>query len=328
MLEPELESVSTEKLICYPRACAWKFSVDQLLDALSICEKYDDSDTRRNALYNILSIQSRIFGGNRSLWLCLDWVLDKFFSRPDPRSIIKNFIVVDNDSIDDEDSDVAFENYISENDGVNEISDENIELLFKRILLEFCTLVVENEPLSDKIISFAYELNIDLSNIYFLNKLKNDLMFDLRYFYDTDNDRFEALSDEDINALWLLKSEYDLIIQFRIDNPERYSWKNIKSWCSAMWDELNYGFFGDDVVEYEEWDDFIPLDCLCYKDDNSLSENDRWVEFDFDEDKDKFFVCTPTYKKNTADSDEEPNYCRFVDIKSYLTGNVYTVLSR
>ena len=325
MLKLDLKDISTYKLFWFPRAYAGMFACDDLLDALNLCKQNDI--LRKEALYNILSVQQNIHKNAKKLVLSLNWILDRFFSKPDPHLIIKNFVIGDSDEVEDEDSDVTFKKFISENGDGHEINDENIELRFKKILLEFCTLVVKNEPLSDKIMSFAYELNIDLSNTYFLNKLKNDLMFDLRCIYDTDNDCFEALSDEDVDALWLLKDEYDLVIQFRIDNPDRYSWKNIKFWCSAMWDKLNNSFFGDDVVEYEAWDDFVPLDYLCYKDDSNLSENDRWVEFDFDEENEKFFVCTPTYRKNTADPGDEPNYCRFVDIRSYDTGKVYTVLS-
>lgn len=183
-------------------------------------------------------------------------------------------------------------------------------------------------------ISFAGEFGIDLDNIYFLNKLKNDLILEFGYFYDVESNKFAVFPEIDKLEFWRWKIRFDELIQKRLNKSERFIWKNVLSWCSAFWDTVNYRFFWDDVVLYEEWDDYVPIDSFCtieLNNSNSVAGNigEDLADVDLEEmydNWDRFIVVKSTYKEKFY-IDDMPLYGWFVDVYSIKTKKIYRVLS-
>lgn len=306
-MEIDLKNISVENLLCNSRLYAVQFTSDELLDALISCNKFDEK--RKEAIKKILALQSETSWFISDSNFTLDSILNKFFSKTDSFSIKDNLV----------------------RDGVRT---EDLESRFKMMLLKACTLVVENKTVSDDIISFFNELDVDINNVYFLNKIKNDLVLEFGYFYDVRINKFVTFSDDDKVDLWRLKIRFEDLLQKRLENSERYLWKDVLSWCSAFWDTMNYKFFWDDVVLYEEWDDFIPIDSFCTIDldlwcsvDGDMSEN--LADVDLEEmynNWDRFIVVKSTYKEKFC-IDDTPFYCWFVDVYSVKTKKTYRVLS-
>jgi hypothetical protein len=194
-MEIDLKDISVDNLLCDSRLYASQFSSDELLDALVSCNKFDED--RKDAIKKILALQSEISLDVSDAELSLDAILNRFFSKSDSFSIKDNLI----------------------RDG---IKNEDLESRFKMMLLKACTLVVENKTVSGDIISFFNELDVDIDNVYFLNKIKNDLVLEFGYFYDVKSDKFVMFSDDDKIDLWRLKIRFDDLLQKRLENSKRY----------------------------------------------------------------------------------------------------------
>lgn len=310
MLELDLKNIPVSDLENNLRLYASKFTMDELLYVFGLCN--DDND-RKNAIIKILEIKWEMSRDISDSEMSLNWLLNKFFSG--------------NSSIKD--------GLLSEG-----VKDEDLESRFKLALLKFCTFVVEQTPLTDEMISFAGEFGIDLDNVYFLNKLKNDLIVEFGYFYDVKNHKFVILSESYKLDFWRWKIRFNELVEKRLEHSDRFVWKNVLSWCSAYWDTVNYNFFWDDVVLYESGDDYIPIDNFCSFDLTSWCSIDTDLSYDNDlsdlviddleemyNNGERFMVVKPTYKMNISDEKENPNYCRFVDIYAINAKKRYRVLS-
>jgi len=306
-MEKKLLKIPVENLLCNPKTYASEFTCDELLGALMSCTEKDED--RKVAIKKILILQSEMPWSVSDSDFTLDSILNKFFSNSNPFSIKGSLI----------------------RDGVKT---EDLESKFKMMLLKACTLVVENKTVSDDIISFFNELDVDRTNVYFLNKIKNDLVLEFGYFYDIENSEFAVLPEIDKLEFWRWKIRFDELVQKRLDKAERFIWKDVLSWCSDFWDTMNYRFFWDDVVLYEEWDDYVPIDSFCTIDldlwcsvDGDMAENLADIDLEEMYDSwDHFIVVKSTYKEKFC-VDDVPFYCWFVDIYSVKTKKTYRVLS-
>lgn len=306
-MENDLMHIPIEELLCNPKFYASEFTCNDLLSALTSCTNEDKA--RKEAIKKILTLQHYMFWSVSDSDFTLDSVLNKFFSNSYPFSIKDSLI----------------------REGVK---NEDLESRFKMRLLKACTLVIENNKLSDEVRSFFDELCIDINNIYFLNKLKNDLILEFGYFYDVESNKFAVFPEIDKLEFWRWKIRFDELIQKRLNKSERFIWKNVLSWCSAFWDTVNYRFFWDDVVLYEEWDDYVPIDSFCtieLNNSNSVAGNigEDLADVDLEEmydNWDRFIVVKSTYKEKFY-IDDMPLYGWFVDVYSIKTKRIYRVLS-
>lgn len=306
-MDIDLKNLSVEELLCDVRLYASQCTCDELLDALMRCTESDEN--RKKAIIKILDMQSKMSLSILDSELSLDTILNRFFSNSNYSSIKSNLI----------------------KDGVEK---DELESRFKMMLLKACTLVVESNKISDEVRCFFEELWIDTDNIYFLNKLKNDLILEFWYFYDVSNNVFAVITETDKLEFWRLKIRFDELVQKRLKNYDRFIWKKNLSWCSAFWDKIYYKFFWDDVVLYEEGDDFIPIDNFC------TIDLDLWCPVDGNIDEiladvdleemynnwDRFIVVKSTYKGQFCTSDNSFP-CWFVNVYSVNTKKSYRVLS-
>ena len=215
------------------REYAARYSEDELLDVLNQCK---NSPEKRNAIFEILKIQRELSSVlEEEYWddLNLKVLLDKFYANPDPSS---------------------FRNILIENDA------ENPELSFKCWLLKYFTLLVEGKSLSDEEKESLDEFKIDLSNLPLINKLKVELELDLNAIYSIEHNQFIDISDNNLlkeSMEWLVDSASELYSR-RVSNG-RLDGKKFILWHCAYHDSPDWlKLFGEDVVEYELWDEYIP----------------------------------------------------------------------
>lgn len=269
-----LDTVKLDELVLTDpknfREYAVRYTEDELLDALN---QFRESPKEYNAIIQILKIQRELSSVlENDCWddLNLKTLMDMFYANPDPCS---------------------YRHILMEN------GDKNPELTFKRLLLKYFTFLDsggdfsgdetdffddekdflddENDFLSDEkdFINdekeffydwkeFLDEFKIDTSNSLLIKKLRHELEQDLKLVYYVNSDEFVDISSEDQfkgTIDMLVKCTKD-ILSMRSANGRLDGKKFIPWHCayndSPEWLEL----FGEDVVEYEEWDEYIPCD--------------------------------------------------------------------
>lgn len=219
-----------------------RYTEDELLDALNQCK---DSPEKRWAIIEILKIQRELASVlEKEYWDDLDLkiLIDMFYANSDPSS---------------------FRHVLMEN------GEKNPELSFKRLLLKYFTLLGKRWDLSDdekKFLvdwkDFLDEFKIYISNPLLIEKLKHELEQDLKVVYYVNSDKFVDISDE-----YQFKDTIDMMVNCAKDILSRKSangrldGKKFIPWHCAYNDSPEWlELFGEDVVEYEEWDEYIPCD--------------------------------------------------------------------
>lgn len=213
---------------------------DDLLYALYQCKK---SPEKRNAIIQILTIQQELSGVlEKNHWDDLDLkiLIDMFYANPNPSS---------------------YRHVLMEN------GDKNPELSFKYFLLKCFTLLNKGSDLSDEEKDIFAEFKIDISSPLLILKLKSELEQDLKVVFCVDSGKFIDIWDKgwfsrtidiigDCSGEMLLKK----IAHGRLDG------KKFMPWHCAYDDSPDWlKFFGEDVVIYEIWDDFIPCSNCGHK---------------------------------------------------------------
>ena len=257
------------------RELAIKYSENDLLDALN---QFRESPKEHDAIIQILKIQQELSSVlENDCWddLNLKILMDMFYANPDPCS---------------------YRHILMEN------GDKNPELTFKRLLLKYFTFLDsggdfsgdetdffddekdflddENDFLNDEknFINdekeffydwkeFLDEFKIDTSNSLLIKKLRHELEQDLKLVYYVNSDEFVDISGED-----QFKGTIDMLVECTKDILSMWSangrldGKKIMPWHCAYDDSPDWlKFFGEDVVIYEIWDDFIPCSNCGHK---------------------------------------------------------------
>ena len=232
-----LDTVKLDELVLTDpknfREYAVIYTEDELLDALNQCK---DSPEKRWAIIEILKIQRELASVlEKEYWddLDLNTLLDMFYANPVPSSFRHVLL---------------------------EIDAENPELSFKCWLLKYFTLLVEGKSLSDDEKEFLDEFKIDISNLALINKLKIELELDLKAFYSVKTNQFIDISGDDLmeeSMEWFLGASNEMYSR-RVGNG-RLDGKKFIPWHCAYNDSPDWlKLYGEDVVEYELWDEYIP----------------------------------------------------------------------
>lgn len=217
------------------REYAVTYSCDELLDALSQC---DWDPKMHDAIVKILDIQ-RDLSDALNIWIADDLnlkiLLDKFYANPDHYSLRNRFL---------------------------EVGAKDPEWSFKVGLLKAITLVLEGETLSEDLQDLFDEFKIDVKDISLLNRLKVELELNLKAFYSKKANDFQDISTNS-RMQELLEKKSICMSKFaerRFANG-RLDDKNIISWHCAFNDwPSGLKLFGENVVEYSAWDDYIPCE--------------------------------------------------------------------
>lgn len=277
------------------------FSVDDLLDVFNLCTE----ENRKSVIKEMLSKAIELSDNSANV-VNIDDVLHNFYSNSDPYSL-KNTLLRNGVDIND------------------------IEINFKWLLLKYISLAVKNIAISEKEKSFFEELNIDYNNSVLLINLKNELQLLLDSSYDECTDCLVPLDWDSKNNLLSFVMFFSDLIQKWLNNPDRIAWKDVLSWHCVFHDSQEYiNIIWENVVDYKIWDVYVPIDNFCSLDLSVVNNNTCPMDADIlsmYNEWDNFIVVNPTYVKNVSDDNDDPYYCRFVDIISSKTWKKFRVLS-
>ena len=124
----------------------------------------------------------------------------------------------------------------------------------------YFTLLIEGKTLSEGEKEFLDEFKIDISNLSLINKLKIELELDLNAIYSIEYNQFLDICDNNLmkeSMEWLVDSASELYSR-RVSNG-RIDGKKFIPWHCAYNDSPDWlKLYGEDVVEYELWDEYIP----------------------------------------------------------------------
>lgn len=232
----DIDKVSLSELKKNKEKYAQECTADELLDALNLCEK---DEKRKQVIIDILNMQQQIQQeiveelGNSEL--NLSTLLDKFHTDIDTYSLKHRLM---------------------------EIWAKNPELSFKYGLLKLCTLLLEDKYLSEEENDILEEFNINASDFVLLNRLKVELELDLKSIYSIETGDFIDISSskwiQDIlNSLKRIDKEISVMkyANGRLDGKKLIPWHR-------AFDDSPSGLrlLGEDVVQYDLWDEYIPCD--------------------------------------------------------------------
>ena len=238
----DINKISIEEFKNNPKKYAKKYTTDELLDALNLCK---ENNERKQAIIEILKIQRKIEQQINDEWLNnkesddselnLSTLLDKFHTNIDAYSLKHRLI---------------------------EIWAKNPELSFKCGLLKCCTLLLEGTPLSEQENDVFEEFNINTADFALLNKLKVELELDLKSFYSTEDDNFIDITyNKQIqDSLHLLQEVANKISVMKHANGRLEGKKPIPWHCALDDSPEGLKLFGEDLVEYNLWDEYIPYE--------------------------------------------------------------------
>lgn len=215
---------------------AQKCTTDELLDALSLCGQ---DNKRKEVIIDILKIQQNFWikedGECNDSKLSLSILLDKFHTDIDAYSLKHRLM---------------------------EIWSKNPELSFKCGLLKSCTLLLEGKSLSEEENDILEEFNINASDFALLNRLKVELELDLKSIYSIKTGNFIDISSDkwmQDSLLWFQRSaKQSSVMKYangRLDGKKLIPWH-----CAFNDSPSGLRLHGEDVVEYDLWDEYIPCD--------------------------------------------------------------------
>ena len=232
----DMDKVSLSELKKNKEKYAQECTADDLLDALNLCEK---DEKRKQVIIDILNMQQQIQQeiveelGNSEL--NLSTLLDKFHTDVDAYSLKHRLM---------------------------EIWEKDPELSFKCGLLKSCTLLVDGRVLSEAENDIFEEFNIDTADFSMLNRLKVELELDLKAFYSIETGNFIDISSNKWmqDGLKWMQEVYKKISEMKYANG-RLDGKKLIPWHRAFDDSPSgLRLLGEDVVQYDLWDEYIPCD--------------------------------------------------------------------
>ena len=342
----DIDKVSLSELKKNPKKYAQECTIDELLDALNLCEK---DEKRKQVITEILNMKPQVekefVKESGSSGLSLSTILDKFHADIDSYSFKHRLM---------------------------ETRAKNPELSFKCGLLKSCTLLVDGRVLSEAENDIFEEFNIDTADLSMLNRLKVELELDLKAFYSIETGNFIDISSNRgmQDGLKWMQEVYKKISEMKYANG-RLDGKKLIPWHRAFDDSPSgVRLHGEDVVQYDLWDEYIPCDDQAtslellnkvniasveelermYSEKSDLNDLEFWKFFHKDDKKgyllflknilliefndildmykrgDHFMVVKATYKGKEI-SDWKYINCWYVDVYSEKTWKVYRVLS-
>jgi len=231
-----INKVSSDELRKNPKKYAKECTTDQLLDALNLCKKDEE---RKQVITEILEMKPQVekefVKESGSSGLSLSTILDKFHADIDSYSFKHRLM---------------------------ETRAKNPELSFKCGLLKSCTLLVDGRVLSEAENDIFEEFNIDTADLSMLNRLKVELELDLKAFYSIETGNFIDISSNKWmqDGLKWMQEVYKKISEMKYANG-RLDGKKIIPWHCALDDSpSSLRLHGENVVEYDLWDEYIPCD--------------------------------------------------------------------
>lgn len=236
----DINEISLEELKNNSKKYARECTTDELLDAFSLCGQ---NEKRKDVIVEILKMQHKNEKNIADGWLNnkesddseLNTVLDKFHTDIDSYSLKHRLM---------------------------EIWAKNPELSFKYGLLRSCTLLLEGKSLSEAENDILEEFNIDATDFALLNRLKVELELNLKSIYSIKKGNFVDISSNKWmqDSLHWLQEAASKISVMKYANG-RLDGKKIISWHCAFNDSPSrLKLYGEDVVEYNLWDEYIPYD--------------------------------------------------------------------
>lgn len=232
----DIDKVSLSELKKNPKKYAQECTTDELLDALNLCEK---DEKRKQVIIDILNMQQQIQQeiveelGNSEL--NLSTLLDKFHTDVDAYSLKHRLM---------------------------EIWAKDPEFTFKCGLLRCCTLLLKGKSVSENENDILEEFNIDAADFALLNRLKVELELDLKSIYSMENGNFIDISSNKwmLDSLHWLQRVVNKISAMKYANGH-LDGKKLIPWHRAYNDSPSgVRLHGEDVVQYDLWDEYIPCD--------------------------------------------------------------------
>ena len=235
-----INKVSLKELKNNSREYARKYKTDELLDALNLCEQDKE---KKQAIIEILKIQQENEQQINNEWLNnkeqndklnLSTLIEKFHNDIDSYSLKHRLI----------------ESWV-----------QNPELSFKLTLLKYSTLLLEGEELSEEENDIFEDFNIDTTDFALLDKLTVELKLDLKRIYSIKTGNFiDISSNEQIQGILHLSQEVNNKSIMKYANG-RLNGKKFIPWHRAFYDSPSkVKLHDEDVVEYNLWDEYIPVD--------------------------------------------------------------------
>ena len=232
----DINKVSLEELKNNSKRYAQECTTDELLDALNLCGQ---DNKRKEVIIDILKIQQNFEweedGECNDSELNLSILLDKFHTDIDAYSLKHRLM---------------------------EIWAKNPELSFKCGLLRSFTLLLEGKSLSEDENDILEEFNINASDFALLNRLKVELELDLKSIYSIEKGNFIDISSDkwmQDSLLWLQRvAKQASVMKYangRLDGKKFIPWH-----CALDDSPSGLKLHGEDVVEYDLWDEYIPCD--------------------------------------------------------------------
>ena len=232
----DINKISPEELKINSKRYAQECTTDELLDALNLCGK---DNKRKEVIIDILKVQQNIgWKENKESndsEINLSNLLNKFHTDVDAYSLKHRLM---------------------------EIWAKNPELSFKCGLLRSCTLLLEGKSLSEQENDVLEEFNIDVSDSVLLNRLKVELELNLNMVYSTKSNSLIDISSNKWmldSLLWLQRVAKQISIMKYANG--RLDGKKLIPWHCAFDDSPStLKSHGEDVVQYDLWDEYIPCD--------------------------------------------------------------------
>lgn len=234
------------------------------------------------------------------------------------------------------------------------VEEERLEFVFLVWLLQSIMELLEGKDISEKKILFE-RYNIDMSNKNRLAALKEAI--ELRLFgnsnkapnkateQDSQVTEIEPINEETVQ--YKTPGKYSQFTDteptdeevIRYETPEkshlirerwyknfnnRINWKKLIRWHCAYDDGPEWlKLFGETLIKYEIWDEYIPIDNSCSHEIWTLEKVNLVKAYDL---WDRFTVEKPTYSEN-IEKDFKLKKNWFVNIRSQKTWKVYKALS-
>lgn len=232
----DINKVPLKELKNNSKRYAQECTTDELLDALNLCEQ---DNKRKEVIIDILKIQQN-FEWEENLEcndseLNLSILLHKFHTDIDAYSLKHRLM---------------------------EIWAKNPELSFKCGLLKSCTLLLEGKSLSEEENDILEEFNINALDFALLDRLKVELELDLKSIYSIETGNFIGISSDKWMQdclLWIQRvAKQASVMRYakgRLDGKELIPWH-----CAFDDSPSGIKLYGEDVVQYNLWDEYIPCD--------------------------------------------------------------------
>lgn len=232
----DINKISLEELKINSKRYAQECTTDELLDALNLCGK---DNKRKEVIIDILKVQQNIgWKENKESndsEINLSNLLNKFHTDVDAYSLKHRLM---------------------------EIWAKNPELSFKCGLLRSCTLLLEGKSLSEQENDVLEEFNINAADFALLNRLKVELELNLKSIYSIKKGNFVDISSNKWmldSLLWLQRVAKQISVMKYANG--RLDGKKLIPWHRAFDDSPSgVRLHGEDVVEYDLWDEYIPCD--------------------------------------------------------------------